>query len=322
MTSGIRVVGRRSAILSATVGIPVSPDGTVGRKCPSCRRYFKVDAQRLGTIERMSCPYCGNEAPRDEFLTLDQLRRIRSAFARLAMDEVAKMLDKAFLPLQRTSGPVQIRYERGRVELPPLLTYLEEETVREKTCGACGGRSALYGIALFCPFCGRRDSLESFVESIEVARALLAAAADLPAPQRQILQAKGGEDRLAENALGDVVTAFEVFCRSRVEEVKGAAALQTLQAKHGRNVFQRLDEAIPIMEAQLGTRLSTALSASEWNELRLAFASRHVLTHNLGIADAHYVASGGVTPLGQRVQITRSAAERALALIERLAGGM
>lgn len=322
MTSGIRIVRRKGAILSVAVGIPVSPDGTVGRKCLSCRRYFKVDVERLGTVEEMTCAYCGNTAPRDDFLTLDQRRRIRSAAARLAVDQVARALDQAFRPLQRTSGLIQIRYERGRAELPPLLTYLEEQTVRERVCRLCSGRAAVYGIALFCPFCGQRDALASFVESIEVARALLTSIGDLPEPQRRALQARGGEDRLAENALSDSVTAYETFCRSRVEERSGAARLQVLLANHGRNVFQRLTDAVPIMEAELSVSLSGVLSVAERNELHEAFAARHVLIHNLGIADALYVASGGTAPLGQRVQVTRTAAERALQLIKRLVQAM
>jgi hypothetical protein len=155
MRSDLRGARWRGAVFSAAVGLPVASDGTVGRKCPSCRRYFKVEVDRLGLVEELTCPYCGNQASRDDFLTLDQRRRIRSAAMRLAIDEATKMLEESFRPLQRTSGPIRIRYERGRAELPPLLTYLEEETVRERVCGGCGGRTALYGIALFCPFCGR-----------------------------------------------------------------------------------------------------------------------------------------------------------------------
>lgn len=180
MPSGIRIVSRRGSRITATVPIPVGADGTAGRKCPSCRRYFKVDAQALGGVTDLWCPYCGHPASRDEFLTLDQLRRIRSAFARLAMAEVSRMFDDVFRPLQRTTGPIQIGYERGRTELPPLLTYLEEGTVRERTCRGCGNRFAVFGIAIFCPFCGRRDGFESFTESIDAARSLLAAVVHLP----------------------------------------------------------------------------------------------------------------------------------------------
>ena len=96
MTSGIQIRGQRGAVLSAAVGIPVSVDGTVGRKCPSCRRFFKVEVQRLAAIEELTCPYCGNGAPRDAFLTMDQRRRIMSAVARLAVDHAAAMLDETW----------------------------------------------------------------------------------------------------------------------------------------------------------------------------------------------------------------------------------
>jgi hypothetical protein len=76
------------------------------------------------------------------------------------------------------------------------------------------------------------------------------------------------------------------------------------------------------MEGELGASLFGVLSATQWDELRPAFATRHVRTHNLGIADALYVSSGGSARLGQRVQVTRTAAERALQLVKRLVQAM
>ena len=320
--AGVRV-RRQGTLISFRVPIPVASDGTVGRKCPSCRRYFKVDAQGLGRVTRLWCPYCGAEAERDEFMTLDQRRRIRSAAARLALEEVGKMLEEAFRPLEcLRTGPIQVRFEKGRVETPPLLTYLEKETVREKLCDTCGGRCAVYGIALACPLCGRREPLGMFVESLEAARACLAAVDHLPVARRKALEASGGEDRLVENALRDTVTAFEAYCKSRYEELKGPVGLQSLLGKRGPNVFQRLDDAVSIMETAQQRKVGTALTGAELDDLRLAFATRHVLTHNFGVSDARYQAAGGTTPLGQRVQVTRTIAERALSLTERLVGAM
>jgi len=316
-------VRRQGKLVSIRVSIPVSPDSTIGRKCPSCRRYFKVDAEALGGTTQLWCPYCGTDRDRDEFMTLDQRRRVRSAAARFAVEEVTKMFDEAFRPLHGfTSGPIQIRFERGRVELPPLLTYLERETVREKHCAACGGRCSVYGIAVACPLCGRREPMAMFVESLEAERACLAAVDDLPVERRRMLEASGGEDRLVENALRDTVTAFEAYCKSRYEELLGSAQLHSLLAKSGPNVFQRLDDAVPIMEGALGRKVGTALNGAERDELRIAFATRHVLTHNFGVSDPRYQAAGGTRPLGQRVQVTRTVAERALALTERFVGAM
>jgi hypothetical protein len=98
--------------------------------------------------------------------------------------------------------------------------------------------------------------------------------------------------------------------------------LRQRNSAHGRNVFQRLADAISIMEGEQGASLFGVLSATQWDELRPAFATRHVRAHNLGIADALYVSSGGSVRLGQRVQVTRTAAERALQLIERLVQAM
>jgi sarcosine oxidase delta subunit len=289
----------------------------------SCRRYFKVDVGALIQATRLWCPYCGTQANRDEFMTLDQRRRVRSAAQRLALEEASRVLEEAFRPLERRlSGPIRFRFERGRVEIPPLLTYLEKETVRQKVCGTCGGRCAVYGIAVVCPVCGGRDPLEMFLESLEAARACLLAVSDLPADRRWIFQASGGEERLAENALSDTVTAFEAYCKARYEEVTSAAALQTLLRRRGQNVLQRLDDAVPTMETALGRTVASALTTGERRELAVAFATRHVLTHSFGISDARYRAAGGTTPLGERVQVTRTTAEHALRLTERLVGAM
>jgi len=156
------------------VPIPVSADGTAGRKCPECRRYFKVEGGRLKSAAGLWCTYCGAMGPRDRFLTLDQRRRLRSAAAKWALAEVHRMLS-GVLGNQRTmqAGLVSVSFEIGRVEIPPLLSYVERETGRLLRCRSCDGLSASHGIAIFCPFCGRRDSRETFAQSIRAARTAL-----------------------------------------------------------------------------------------------------------------------------------------------------
>jgi hypothetical protein len=233
------------------------------------------------------------------------------------------MLSEALGPLQDVrAGPIQIRLEVQRIEDQPLLTYLEKETIRSLTCASCGRSASVYGIALCCPFCGQRDVLGTFLQSLEAARSCVAAVANLSPEGRQLLQASGGEDRLAENALRDGVTAFEVYCKDRYRQLLGQPALETLLKQSGPNCFQRLGDAIAAMESALGRKLTTTLTPGEWTELELAFAARHVLTHNFGVADLKYQLAGGKTPLGQRVQVTRTNAERFLSLVERLIRGM
>lgn len=269
------------------------------------------------------CPYCGTKDSVNEFLTLDQRRRLRSAAQQYAVQQLSRLLDDAFSPSKSVrSGPVQIRFERGRTEIPPLLTYLERQTVRIQECSTCGGRTALYGIALYCAYCGQSDSLSIFLASIQASRACLAAASLLTGDDRALLQATGGEDRLTENALTDMVSAFEVYCKHRYAELVGTSSLQSYLKTNGKNAFQRLDGATAAMEAALGRTLTSMLRPGEWKELRLAFAARHVLTHNAGVADSAYITAGGAVPFGQRIQITRTTSERALRLVEQLIRGM
>jgi sarcosine oxidase delta subunit len=319
--AGLRVQRKAKNQLLISVPLPTSADGTVGRKCPDCRRFFKVGREGLDR-PHLHCPYCGSSHRSASFLTLDQRRRLRSAAQRIGLAEAHRMLGEAFSGFSSTSGLLQIRLERGELEIPPMLTYVERETIRTRPCAACTNQSSVYGIALFCPICGKRDSLASFEESIQAARSTVATLSALPAATRSGLEARGGMDRTIEHLLADAVTGFEVYCRSRFEELQGSTALTALLAHEGRNVFQRLDDAIAIMESALSRTITGTLDAAELAELRLAFAARHVLTHNFGIADAKYVASGGPTPEGQRIQVTQTMALRSLALMEKLVRAM
>lgn len=301
------------------VPIPTSADGTVGRRCPQCRRYFKVDGGRLSSTTALFCSYCGATGPISGFLTLDQKRRLRSAAASWAMSEMHQMLTDT-LGSHRTisAGMISLSFEIGHVEIPPLLSYIERQTGRVQQCNKCGGLSASYGIAIFCPFCGERDSRETFSQSIRAARTALSSLGSLAERVQVQLQLAGGEDRLVENALGDAVTAFESYCRAMYAERAGDSALAALFKAKGRNVFQRLDDAVAIMAGLLSRDLKPELDASGWSTLRLAFATRHVLTHNFGVADAQFVAMTGSGVEGQRVQVTRTFAERTLSLVERI----
>jgi hypothetical protein len=306
-----------------TVPIPVSPDGTAGRKCPECRRYFKVDGKRLASTATLSCAYCGATGQKDRFLTLDQRRRLRSAAAKWAYSEVHRMISGVFgTGRSIDAGLVKVSFEVGRAETIPLLSYVERETGRLLTCNSCGALSASYGIAIFCPFCGRRDSRETFAQSIRAARTALETVSTLGMEARLQLQASGGEDRLVENVLGDAVTAFEFYCRAVYSEHAGESALTALLNARGRNVFQRLDDAVDIIGILLNRDLTPTLETPDWTALRLAFATRHVLTHNFGLADVQFVRTTASGVVGHRVQVTRTFAERTLTRVERLANAM
>jgi hypothetical protein len=54
----------------------------------------------------------------------------------------------------------------------------------------------------------------------------------------------------------------------------------------GWSVFQRLDDAVGFIGTLLNHDLTRTLDCPDWSALRLAFATRHVLTHNFGLADA------------------------------------
>ena len=166
------------------------------------------------------------------------------------------------------------------------------------------------------------DSLETFAQPIRAARTALETVSTLDMETRLQLQASGGEDRLVENVLGDSVTAFEFYCRALYAEHAGESALLVLLDARGRNVFQRLDDAVDIIGTLLNSDLIGTLEALDWSAPRLAFATRHVITHNFDLAETQFVRSTASGVVGQRVQVTRIFAKRTLSRVERLPNAM
>jgi hypothetical protein len=118
-------------------------------------------------------------------------------------------------------------------------------------------------------------------------------------------------ERLAVDVLASVVSVFETFAREQFRiRVPDAG-----QLTRGRgNIFQRLDDAAQLFSEHAGVDLVALAGRERWQDLKLAFARRHLLTHCDGIVDERFLAQapGSGLRLGQRLVIRRADAEAAL----------
>lgn len=317
---------------TGTVSLPVAEDGFFGRSCPECEGPFKMQADEYAALPdetELHCPYCGHRDEHSEFMTTAQRERAMAALEGLAEqyahDLLGDILGNAFGRSGRRrprNSMVTITYTPGT---PPPIRALpeivEEQTRRVITCSSCRNRHAVYSAATFCPVCGLRPTTDTVLERIQTSRDVLSMEDRVDADERETLRAAGVFERFAVDVLRSVASMFESFAREQFRQrVPNADQL----TQNSGNVFQRLDYTAALFSEHAGIDLIPIAGEDRWQDLKVAFARRHVLTHGDGIVDERYVMQVENSPLkvGQRLVIRRADAEAALDDLEALVRGL
>jgi hypothetical protein len=296
------------------VEIPLDEHGFFGRQCPSCQRTFLVANESYDTLSddiQLWCVYCGHCNDHSEFMTSQQTARIMSLAEDVGMQLVGQMLDTTFRQLGRRRAST-IRFERNphRPRPRPLPAIREEQLVRERSCPSCAMRYAVFAEHRFCPACGPLPARQVAVDALEAEASRLDALDALPAGIRAALGEQGVLDRQYVDTIENLVGVVECLASATFSEhVPGAAALL-----RGRgNVFQRLDDLAGLFAAHTSNDLRAALGP-RWQELKRAWAGRHLYAHNDGVVDERYTRAVPATTLqpGQRLPISRADARAAI----------
>lgn len=177
LSSGGNVPGFKLGVEMTTDEQGLSPC-----QCPDEPSHrFKVAATSTEQVvdSTMWCPYCGKHAPTRDFMP-EQMARARAAVAREATRRMERNLDKMMRDMAAKfsrragrSGGITIQYKPAPRRLTrPLPTYEIEPTRRAMTCSRCNETCAVYGLATYCPACGRHapaQQLTTLSPSIETA---------------------------------------------------------------------------------------------------------------------------------------------------------
>ncbi len=167
------------------IEIPPDEDGMVGRECrnEACSpAYFKI---KLGTgltgQEEAYCPYCRYSAAPTGFHTKAQQEYAKQVLTREATKGVQNMLRDTLgfgsgSKRKLGGGLVSLTYKPGH--LPSVGRPLEEELRRDLTCPSCGLSHAVFGLAVWCPDCGRDIFLTHVEHEYEVVRKMLSVVED------------------------------------------------------------------------------------------------------------------------------------------------
>jgi hypothetical protein len=320
MPKGISDLRESDGKMSMKVSIPGDTEGFFGRTCLSCKSFFKlrVDEFKAALENELVCAYCGHRASASDFITADQRERVLSAAKAYAVAQIQDALGSAFRPPRSRGGMLSVSIEYKPGTPPRLHSYVEEQVRRTVICDECLRAAAVYGATSFCPYCGPRNVRVRVRDEIEAQRRALALFDHLPNDVREEARAAGVMDTAAADALENVVTLFEQFCRETFESIVTGADL--ILKKERPNVFQSLEDTDQMFQDHTGKAIRAAISADTWVRLSTAFAKRHVLTHRGGVVDQRFLDRVPASNLavGQRLVVGRSEAERTLADLEAL----
>ena len=296
---GFQVVSQNSNAMKANLTIPAEEDGMISRLCPNdqCRpRYFKV---KLGTgivgvpEPVMYCPYCQQKGDPGDFHTPAQIRYGEDVLKReveRAMVEALQDMTRSFNRSTPRDSFIQFKLE---VKADAFHYVPRPEGMwarRVLICGKCGLEHSVYGLSEWCPDCSTPTFALHVGHEVDcIGRQL----ADLDRREKEL----GGDvaQRDIDNILEDIVSFYEGFMkfvwqRHLLKTLASETADEKM--KKAGNVFQRFEESLGIVEG-MGCRTCDLVAEGERNRLDRLFKSRHVVTHNLGVADEKFVAKTG-----------------------------
>ena len=283
---------------SMSLSLPTDDYGMVGRDCPSdtCEPgYFKVKpGTGLSNQEFSYCPYCCHKSDPNSFLTKEQHEYAKEIVTREFIKGIDKMVSDTF-DLD-SSGKKTI--DAGLFSLsisletpiPPAVPRpLEQELRRNLTCPHCKLEHSVYGLATWCPDCGR----DIFLKHVEGEFAIIRIMANDVDSRRERLGSRVAAKDI-ENSLEDIVSTFEAVLRvttrkGLLKQGKNQIDIDNIMLSKVATKYQNIRSGDTIFYNIFGFHLFESLSPEHIDWLSTTFEKRHPITHNLGVVDRKYL---------------------------------
>jgi len=290
--------------MNLRIPLPESLSGKVYRWCPnvSCspRLFLLGDINRPNNLDisklkrnpdtnGTTCPYCGIDANDDEYHYEGDIKAIHEYIEWAASQDITdylKNMTKDFNRSQQKGGLISIKMNL-KTDHSPEPRVWREDLIRNLSCDICGREYGVYAIALFCPDCGSKNLHTHFEREIE----LILKQIDL-AEYVSETEDKELSYRILGNAHEDVVTAFETYQKTFYKyKIKHSfsedIAKEMTSKKAIGNRFQNIDRAIELYK-NLSINPFIVLSSKELELMKLNIEKRHLIGHNLSMADEAY----------------------------------
>ena len=235
------------------------------------------------------CPYSGYVAKDADFVHLDDIEAIKKQVVHEASADLNDYLAdfaRDFNRSQRPGGFISMKMDFKPAHRPRPLV-IREDLMRDLQCDICERTYAVYAIALFCPDCGAPNLALHFRREVALVSEQIAIAD---------AQADGGKPEIAYRLMGnaheDVLTAFETALKTVYKHLVRRHLPDQAAELCGKraigNAFQNIERAQEKF-GLVGIDPFAGVGTDDLDLLTLNIQKRHVIGHNLGIADEHYV---------------------------------
>ena len=301
-----------------TLGIPLpkTPDGRVYRYSPNENAHPRLfllgnrvpefvlpEAMTArmthppgtpGTI----CPYSGVLREDSDFTHPDDIAAAKEVMAHAAHADAAAILHDMFAGLARkTAGNKFLTIKTGPRPSPkPAPRFARTDLLRELVCDECGRDYGVFAISLFCPDCGALNIHLHFAREAELVREQVELASQLGQERQELAY------RMMGNAHEDVLTAFEATLKTVYGYAFAARTPAATEMKPLGNAFQNIERARKRF-AEFDFDPFASLTPDALAVLTLNIQKRHVIGHNLGVADAMFAEHAGEARLGETVPL-------------------
>jgi len=325
--------GRDKRTLS--VNRPLSNSGKVMQRCPNpgCQpavfqmggvpqdsnieETYRKSIRRMPGADGITCPYCGFDAEDQEFIPQEDkdhaLKEIKHAMEQDVsnmLSDMAKSFNRRNSSSRNSMFSISMSHKSSRKPRP--FAY-REDLMRNISCHVCSRGYGVFALGLFCPDCGSPNISTHFDREVEIIN-----------KQIEISKLINEEDnqevsyRLLANAHEDALTALETTLKAAYTYIvknKFPEKIDTLE-KIG-NSFQNLEKAEKKFKS-INIDLLSEFSEEEKEALFKAIQKRHVIGHNLGLADEKYTHTTNETQVGRNVLVLAHEIEQFTALCAKL----
>ena len=282
--------------------VPHSPSGKQYMYSPNPEavpRLFLIgDAPELRTITpdhqaqirlnpgsgEVVCPYSGYTGPQENFIHPADRNYVQEQARHDAISDIQDNLRnwaRDFNRRQPKGGLISMRMEHKRGHNPAPIA-IREDLLRNLVCDVCSRIYGVYAIGLFCPDCGAPNVQLHFRREVELIHKQI----EIAEKQDAVGDVEFGY-RLMGNAHEDVLTAFEATLKAVYIHLARVAGISNAKRDVG-NDFQNLERARQRF-LKLGINPFDAVSEPDLDLLMDCIQKRHVIGHNLGIADDRYL---------------------------------
>ena len=315
--------------MELSIPLPKTESGKVLRYCPNdeCapRRFLlgrspenrSISDENHKLVRRnpgengITCPYCGQDSADDNYTAPEDIKLAHSTITWAVEEQIGDWLEDMAKEFNRSSSKggflsLSMAVNRSKKSAPRAW---RQDLLRNLTCNVCNRAYGVYAIGFFCPDCGAQNLSTHFQREVELITGQIDIAEEFTDSDKTELAY-----RILGNAHEDVVTAFETYLKSIFRFVLKSRFDQekrddiSKKAKNG-NPFQNIERSKTLYSI-IEVDPYSCLDANEMVFLDINFEKRHIIGHNLGLADEKYVDNSSDGNLGETVTLLADEVER------------